>query len=289
MNKKTIFITILAFLIGIIISFTICYLIFSREITNLEKDLSNQLGNYKKVAFDWLEDSGESESLDYQAYNTATKSLAEMIKQPSSKPKAVILDIDETCLDNGPFQGYEIKYNNSEFDYSTWDKWVNFAEAKAIPGSVQFTQEAKKTGVQVFYVSGRSPSELDATVKNLNNCGFADANEPGHVILFPPSQGGKQPTYDQIEKDYDVIMYVGDQLSDMGSQFHGTSAEQKEQVTEAQKDWGSKYISIPNPIYGNFLGGIYGSKPLNNQEQATAIDNGIQTFNPETGEIYSKK
>lgn len=286
MSKKTIFIGILTFFLGVIATTGVCYHIFSKKLDNYKTTTANnQLGNYMKGAFNWLENSGEAESLEYQAYNSATTSLANMVQQPSSKPKAVILDLDETCLNNAPFQGYELLNDNDGFDYSTWNKWVDYAEATAIPGSVQFTQQAAKDGVQVFYVSGRSQNELDATVKNMTKLGFAQADEPGHVILLPSNQSGKQPTFDQLEQNYDVVMYVGDQLTDMGSMFHGTSAEEKQQVTQYASEWGSKFIAIPDPLYGNFIGALDDDKKVTDPQQIKIFDKGIETFNPKNGKV----
>ncbi|MGL5646631.1 MAG: 5'-nucleotidase, lipoprotein e(P4) family [Clostridium sp.] len=282
------------FILGGIICSTIvgitCYHIYIKKLNTYNVSASkDQLGDYMKGAFNWLENSGEAESLEYQAFNSATTSLANMIKEPSSKPKAVILDIDETCLNNAPFQGYELLNDNDGFDYSIWNKWVNYAEATAIPGSVQFTQQANNDGVQIFYVSGRSQSELNATVKNLNKLGFAQANIPGHVILLPPNQSGKQPTFNQLEEKYDVVMFIGDQLTDMGSIMHGNSAEEKKEVTQYEQDWGSKFIAIPDPLYGNYIGALDDDKKLTPSQQIKVFNKDIQTFNPETGKVFFNK
>ncbi|MGL5574166.1 MAG: 5'-nucleotidase, lipoprotein e(P4) family [Sarcina sp.] len=280
-KKKLIFMIISSFILGVLVTGICSYIIYFKYFKVTASDES-------KLAFDWLENSGEAEALQYQAYNTATNSLSQMVKAPSSKPKAVILDIDETCLNNAPFQGWQLETKQKDFNSEVWDKWVNYAEATAIPGSVDFTQYAKKEGVQVFYVSGRSPSQLNATIKNMNNLGFADVTEPNHILLYTPPQVGKQPTFDQIEKNYDVVMFIGDSLTDMGETFNlKSNAQEKELVSQCKNDWGSKYICIPDPLYGNFANAIYGYKVLSKKDQVKDINNGLQTFNPSTGQVYS--
>lgn len=279
-KTKWIFVMIASFLLGIIITGICSYLIYIKYLRVTPADET-------KLAFDWLEDSGEAEALEYQAYNSATNSLTQIAKEPSSKPKAVVLDIDETCLDNSPFQGWQLESGQKNFDFDVWQKWVSYAEAKAIPGSVAFTQYAKKEGIQVFYVSGRSPDQLADTEKNMNNLGFADATEPGHILLYAPPQVGKQPTFNEIEQKYDVVMFVGDQLTDMGQTFEGkTNAQEKQLVTECKNDWGSKYIAIPDPVYGNYLNSLYNYKEVPQTQQVQDIKNGIQTFDPSTGKVY---
>lgn len=293
-KKRSIFKGILIFVLGSIVGSGIAgYICYSRYNTQLNHykttTENNQLGNYFKAAYNWLENSGEAESLEYQAYNSATTSLASMVQQPSSKPKAIILDLDETCLSTAPFQGYEILNDNDGFQYSIWNKWVDAEKDTAIPGSVQFTQQAEKDGVQVFYVSGRSQSELNSTVQEMTKLGFAQANEPGHVIMLPANQSGKQLTFNQIEQNYDVVMFIGDQLTDMGDIFHGDSAQEKQEVTQYESDWGSKFIAIPDPLYGNYIGALDDDKKVTNPEQINIFNKGIQTFDPKTGKVYYNK
>ncbi len=294
MNKKKFFVSILfSFTIGIIITSICYYILYKNSIKNITAQIKTQnintseLGNESKLAFNWLEDSGEAEALEFEAFNSATNYLNQISKKTTNKPKAIVLDIDETCLNNAPVEGYYIENNNGNFDYNAWCQWVNYAEATAIPGSVQFTQTAKKDGIQVFYVSGRSQNQLQSTMKNMNNLGFADATEPGHIILYPSTQNGKQPTFDELEKNYDIVMFVGDQLTDMGGQFQNkTNAQEKQLVTQCEKDWGSKYIIIPNPLYGNYVNAISNYKAVHPSEEITDINSGIETFDPKTGKVY---
>ncbi|MGL5823055.1 MAG: 5'-nucleotidase, lipoprotein e(P4) family [Sarcina sp.] len=243
------------------------------------------------MAYDWLENSGEAMSLEYQAYNTATRNLKEMATEKSSKPKAVILDIDETCLSNAPGNGYQIA-NNANFNVDVWNKWVDYAEATPIPGAVDFTKAAKADGYQVFYVSDRIPNQLAATQKNLSEYGFADATEPGHIILDPVADQNKQSRFDAIEKNYDVVMFVGDQLTDMGGAYMNKSSQQeKEQVTTDRAKWGWNYIAIPDPTYGNYENAMYNhsGKTLTEEQKVQMSNEGIQSFNPQTGQIIKNQ
>ncbi len=109
MHKKKIFTGVILFITGAIVSALITgatfYYIYTKKLNTYKTTTTdNTLGNYMKAAYNWLENSGEAESLEYQAYNAATTSLSKMVQEPSSKPKAVILDLDETCLSTAPFQ-----------------------------------------------------------------------------------------------------------------------------------------------------------------------------------------
>lgn len=288
MKSKIIVSIIVALVIGGCIGGGAGYTAYAQEKNKVEQEAPT-ISQETTIAYDWLENSGEAESLEYQAYNIATRNLEEMVKKPSDKPKAVVLDIDETCLSNAPGNGYQIA-NNKPFNVNVWNKWINSAQATAIPGAVDFTQAAKKAGVQVFYVSDRTSNQLAATVKNLKNCGFADATEPGHVILDPVASQDKQSRFNAIEKNYDVIMFFGDQLTDMGQDFVGkTSAEEKAEVTKLKDNWGEKFIAIPDPTYGNFESAMDDYKHLSDAQQVKIAKEGIQSFNPETGKIIKNQ
>lgn len=288
MKKNLIAGIVIALIVGLGVGGGVGYEAHAKEAPKpVVQDAQQKLDNEMIMAYDWLENSGEAMSLEYQAYNTATRNLQEMVKTPSSKPKAVILDIDETCLSNAPGNGYQI-VNGTSFNVNEWNKWVQSAQATAIPGAVAFTQAAKAAGVQVFYVSDRIPDQLKATQENLDKLGFADANEPGHIVLDPVADQNKQSRFDAIEKNYDVIMFFGDQLTDMGGAYmNKTSQQEKEQVTKDKANWGWKYIAIPDPTYGNYENAMYdhSGKPLTAEQKIELSKEGVQTFDPQTGKI----
>lgn len=290
MKSKVIGAIIVSLIVGIGIGGGTGYVAYAHEKTKVEASAPT-IDQNMVMAYDWLENSGEAMSLEYQAYNTATRNLKEMVKTPSTKPKAVVLDIDETCLSNAPGNGYEIAHNKS-FNVDVWNKWINSAQATPIPGAVEFTKAAKAAGVQVFYVSNRTTDQLAVTQKNLSKYGFADATEEGHVLLDPVASQDKQSRFDQIEKKYDVIMFVGDQLTDMGQPFMNKSSEQEKATVEKYKDnWGSKFIAIPDPTYGNYENAMFdhSGKKLTEAEKVELAKEGVQSFDPETGKIIKNQ
>ena len=299
MKSKAIGAVIIALIVGLGVGGGVVYEVQAKEATpatttqgTSTKETAQAAKDQQMVmAYDWLENSGEAESLEYQAYNTATRNLKTLAETKSSKPKAVILDIDETCLDNAPGNGYQIAHK-AGFNVDIWNKWVDSAQATPIPGAVDFTKAAKADGYQVFYVSNRDTNQIDATIKNLDKYGFADANVKGHILLDPVADQNKQPRFDQIEKNYDVEMFVGDQLTDMGGAYMNKSSQQeKEQVTKDKDMWGLHYIAIPDPTYGNYENAMYNhsGKKLTEEQKVQLSNEGIQSFNPQTGKIIKNE
>lgn len=73
----------------------------------------------------WQQTSGEYRALCFQAYNFSRLSLKEALwADTSKKPNCVIVDIDETVLDNSAFQGHEIKKGLS-YAPEDWTEWTD--------------------------------------------------------------------------------------------------------------------------------------------------------------------
>src|SRR3546814_16662525 len=60
----------------------------------------------------------------------------------SLKP-AVIMDIDETVLDNSPYQARLIR-DQAQYSDPTWDLWVAEKKAKAVPGVVDLNRKSTR-------------------------------------------------------------------------------------------------------------------------------------------------
>ena len=92
------------------------------------------------------------------------------------KPLAIIADVDETVLDNSPYDG-KLILNNTTYNRESWVEWGNLEIAEAIPGALEFLKYASEKNVEIFYISNRYSEQLDATVNNLKKLGFPDAKK----------------------------------------------------------------------------------------------------------------
>ena len=103
----------------------------------------------------WYQKAAETKALYLQGYNVATDRLKELLKTQTDKPYSIVLDLDETVLDNSPYQAQNVK-DGTAFTPENWDVWVKKAAAKAVPGAKDFLQFADQNGVQIYYVSDRT-------------------------------------------------------------------------------------------------------------------------------------
>ncbi|MEA2042903.1 MAG: 5'-nucleotidase, lipoprotein e(P4) family [Bacteroidota bacterium] len=199
----------------------------------------------------WHQTSAEAKALFMQNYKLAGLMLNKNIAESeSSKPKAIITDLDETVIDNSPFTARMII---ETFDYSPkrWHEWVKEAKAEALPGAKAFLSKADKLGVKIFYVSNRADSSKNYTIKNLEKLELPQISEESVVLKTTTSN--KTERRENILKNYDVILYLGDNLTDFSEDFADRGADYGEGITkENMTNFGSKFIVFANPLYGEW-------------------------------------
>jgi len=213
----------------------------------------------------WYQTSAEMNACYYQAFNLAKMKLfTNMQVSDNEMKKAVIVDIDETMLDNSPFEAYLIK-NKLEYSKKLWIEWVKLEKAKALPGALDFAKFAKENGVEIFYISNRHKENLLPTMENLKKEGFpfADTNH----ILLKDTTSDKTLRRNIVEQNYDVILFIGDNLRDFDENYkYDKKHSVKEKIQLDKELFGTKYIIIPNPMYGEWTK-KYEGKTLNEVSQ----------------------
>lgn len=173
-------------------------------------------------------------------------------------PPAVILDVDETVLDNSPYQA-RLVLDDGVFERSTWQAWVEEAQAPPVPGALAFTQYAAEQGVAVFYVTNRRAETEAATQANLARLGFPLVAGQDRLLLRGEQAGwtGDKTTRRQVVADrYRVLLLVGDNLGDFVAADDLSLAERQALSDRYQAYWGTRWIMLPNPQYGSWDGAL---------------------------------
>ncbi|MCG8708440.1 5'-nucleotidase, lipoprotein e(P4) family [Brenneria sp. 4F2] len=213
-----------------------------------------QLSNQMVLALNWFQQSGEYQALAHQAFNSAQRAF-DQAKPAAGKKKAVVVDLDETMLDNSAYEGWQVQQNKS-FDSESWATWARTEQAQAIPGAVQFANYVNSHGGTMFYVSNRKQSEYDATVANMQKLGFTGMS--ANTVLLDRGASNKQGRFDSIkDAGYDIVVYAGDNLNDLGSATYHKDNAQRQSFVSANKDkFGTEFIVLPNPLYGDWESGL---------------------------------
>lgn len=244
------------------------YIILLSIIISCTEPVEKNSNEYKIQAQVWTQNAAEYRALCYQAYNVAKMNLDQFLdfEKKYEKPIAIIADVDETVLDNSPYDGKLILDNNS-YNRKSWVEWGNLEKAEAIPGSLEFMKYASEKGIEIFYISNRYSEQLEATVNNLKKLGFPNAEKSN--IFLREDDKSKSDRRKSVTENYNVIMLIGDNLADFNDEFEVKLAEDRTNYTDQMSDsFGTKLIVLPNPNYGDWeSNGLFGGKSYSNQEK----------------------
>jgi len=246
--------------IVISISFAVLFIVstfsvFSDNTTTAPYTVKN-LNEQSVMALAWVQNSAEYRELCYQAYNVANMMVnkAVAVKAPGAKPLAIVADLDETLIDNSAYDAGLIG-RNAAYSSKTWTEWEQAALAKAMPGAADFLNSVANQGVQVFYVTNRDQAGLDGTIRNLKKLGYPYA-DTDHVLV-KTTASNKQARFDAVTKRFNVVCYLGDNANDLPIGTYGKSQQERNSIVDQNKAlFGSKFIALPNPVYGDWEGAL---------------------------------
>ena len=255
------------------------YLIVLLSILSCNQPDYKNDNDYKIQAQVWTQNSAEYRALCYQAFNAAKMNLDALFffEKKYDKPLAIIADVDETVLDNSPYDG-KLILNNTTYNRESWVEWGNLEIAKAIPGSLEFLIYASEKNVEIFYISNRYSEQLEATVNNLKKLGFPDAKESN--VLLRGDTRSKSERRKSVSDNYEIIMLIGDNLSDFNDEFEiKLYDERSDQTDKLKNEFGTKLIVLPNPNYGDWeSNGLFGGKSFDNFQKDSIRKSKIKSY-----------
>ncbi|KGR72682.1 5'-nucleotidase, lipoprotein e(P4) family [Streptococcus phocae subsp. salmonis] len=224
----------------------------------------------------WYQQSEEAKALYLQGYQVARQRLDTILGQESEKPYSIVLDIDETVLDNSPYQAKNIKEGTS-FTPDSWDVWVQKKSAKPVAGAKEFLTYANEKGVQIYYVSDRTTKQVDPTMENLEKEGLPVQGKD-HFLFYEEGMKSKESRRQKVLETTNLVMLFGDNLVDF-AEFSKTSRDdRKALLEELHKEFGNKFIIFPNPMYGSWESSVYNGKKLDSKEQLDTRDKALEAF-----------
>ena len=193
----------------------------------------------------WVRQSAEYRILCEQLFHQATVAILRRVKaEKNSGNLAVVVDLDETVLDNSHYQVERWKAGLS-FTQDSWSDWVNRKEAGLIPGAKAFLSTVRKNGVRVVFLSNRMNDNLKPTRGNLQALKVLD---PRDLFLLRLDKDDLKEVRRKEVTDgtgrmkkvgpLKVIGYVGDQMGDFPS--------------DRKQEFGKTNFLLPNPMYGKW-------------------------------------
>jgi 5'-nucleotidase (lipoprotein e(P4) family) len=215
----------------------------------------------------WYQRSAEMRALYYQAFNLAEMRVEQAMENyTGEKTPAVVVDIDETILDNSPSEARNI-LEGERYSDERWMEWTSHAEAEPLPGSLEFARYLVRKGVEMIYISNRKIEEIIPTIENLEKHGFPNA-DAGHIFLKSESSSKKERR-EKVADQYNIIMLIGDNLGDFSELFDDRSNNMGKPLVDSLQDrFGKDFIVLPNPIYGSWTSALFRSSGLSPKEIA---------------------
>ena len=249
--------------------FLYCLIFFNDASFATEVENSYQKQSLLAVLF--KRTSAEYKANTFQIYSSAKRNIDKALADKSwtallnqkedyqNLPPAIILDIDETVLDNSEHQVRSIKNGTS---YPTgWKEWVSEESAGALPGVKEYLSYVDAKGIKIFYVTNRTHDLEEYTRNNIKSLELPLDNDVD-VLLMKNEKGwtsDKTSRRDLISKDYRVIQIFGDQLDDfMPLQDTATTINNRKMLIDNHSNmWGEKWYMLINPMYGEWEEALY--------------------------------
>jgi acid phosphatase len=238
----------------------------------------------------WMQTAAEYANSTRQVFRMAAERLDTARSDPSrsavtgveadpSLPPAVIVDVDETILDNTPHAARSILARQG-FDPERWRRWVNESIAPPVPGAVGYLRAAREAGVRVIYLTNRHHELEAATRRNLSALGCPIDERPGEDVVLtyrerPDWTGDKTSRRLWVAARYRVLQLLGDDLNDFVAVPARATVDYRRALSDRYVDrWGEDWFQLPNPLYGSW-------------EQAVTTD-GQSIFDSPLGEIIRR-
>lgn len=228
----------------------------------------------------WVQTSAEYGAVTRSVYGAAARDLVAALRDSSRTaaleqagdytglPPAIILDIDETVLDNAPYQA-RLLIAGTQYADASWADWVHEERAEPVPGALEFVRKARELGIVVFYVTNRDAELETSTRANLERRGF-----PLSTTLDDVLSRGERPEWTSdktsrrrvVTETHRVLMLVGDDLSDFVDASRLTTEARDALASTYEAYWGDRWRMLPGPTYGSWERALYGFERELNDE-----------------------
>jgi 5'-nucleotidase (lipoprotein e(P4) family) len=225
----------------------------------------------------WVQTSGEYVACCLQTYRLAGDEVEREIARSREEerlardfrglPPAVVMDLDETVLDNGTYQSY-LYLTGKTHSTDLFCQFVteNRSSIRLVPGAKDFIEGVESLGVPVVYITNRPDELRDVTIATLAQWGIntKGLEDPANLrlLLETGSESSKTPRRDLVRAKYRIIALVGDQLGDFADEFSpikdNTYRARIESVYEYKSMWGRRWFILPNSVYGQWQGVLRG-------------------------------
>lgn len=200
-------------------------------------------------AVHWARSAAEHRAIFLQTYRAAERALREAAAGRQHGTWGVVMDADETILDNSLFQ-LRLTRSGQAYDEEIWNEWVREEAAPPLPGAVEFTRLVRELGGHLAIVTNREVVVCPETRRNLEAVGVA-----ADAVLCRGDTSDKNPRFVRVRAGVgtgipaiDVVMYVGDNIRDFPNVSQDVRTDDEATLPQLGRTW----FVLPNPMYGSW-------------------------------------
>ena len=196
------------------------------------------------TALNWVTQSREYKAVCLQTYANAWEKVAAAAKQESGQ-WAIVMDLDETVLDNSGYQR-RLEESGEAYSQESWEKWVIEEKSGLVPGAKEFTAKVRKLPrARIIFISNRYDRNTGHSQANLKKLGLSADNDI--YLLRAPQNDPKSKRRNEVltgtgrmkkHGAFKVLAWFGDAAHDVPD--------------DPKLKWGTHKFMMPNPVYGNW-------------------------------------
>jgi 5'-nucleotidase (lipoprotein e(P4) family) len=207
------------------------------------------MGQVDHLELKWMRDSEEFVAVFRQTYRMAGEAVERQARQvPQETPWVVVLDLDETVLDNTPYQVERAVYG-LPFDTLSWNRWVRRTVADSLPGAAEFIARVRSLGGRIAYISGRDAATEAETRQNLANLGLWRDND--RICLQTADRAyTKRARRTELRTGSGRCAYAGERVRVVA--YLGDNIADIPEADEEPGELGVSWFILPNPAYGGW-------------------------------------
>ena len=221
---------------------TIFLLLFLQSCDTNDSSITKEISLPNDVR--WVTNSSEYSILCEQIYKNAWQNLSQTLKN-SDSDACIIMDLDETVLDNSKYQ-IGLAEKNETYNPESWSEWVNLKEANLVPGAKDFIDKVRQTNVKIIYLSNRMAKNEIPTMENMIDLGIYEEDDIFLLRIDKPDKKdvrrsevlngtGRMVNFGPLN----VLAYFGDARHDF-------------EDPNSYFSFGKNMFMFPNPMYGKW-------------------------------------
>lgn len=210
----------------------------------------------QSTATHWMRNSLEYCRLTVNVYDDALRAARRMAASHRRHRWIVMMDADETVLDNSLFDR-EGDMCGKTYNDTEWENWVHAGMASDVPGAAAFTRAVHRLGGLIAIITNRDAADDEITRRDLHRNGtwfdYEIGMSDGKSDKFGRWQGAVSVLAREFGGRPQAVMWIGDQVTDLAIVDAKGRMLRAMNQNDPGTGIGTFEFVIPDAMYGNWM------------------------------------